>query len=509
MVPLSSGSLGRCSPSPLTRAISRAAILTPEDPGYDDARTVFLGGVDRRPALIARPADAADVARVVALARDSGAELAVRGGGHSPAGHSATDGGVVLDLRGLRELEIDVAGRTAWAGAGLTAGEYTTAAGEHGLATGFGDAGSVGIGGITLSGGVGFLVRKHGMTIDHLLAAEIVTADGESCRSTPSGHPDLFWAIRGGGGNFGVVTRLRFRLHDVDASSPAASSSCRRRPTSIAGFLAEAEAAPDALSTIANVMGAPPMPFLPPELHGRPIVLAMLAWTGDAAAGERALAPFRALAEPLADMLRPMPYPGMYQPVDPDYHPVAAARTGLARTSTARAATSSTGSRPRPGAVVQLRVLGGAMARVPADATAFAHRDARIIGNVAAMYSDPADGPEAEAQVAALGKRIYDGDGAYAGFLRDEGEARVRAAYPGAPTSGSPRSRPSTTPRTCSGSTRTWRRRRAPVHGRSALVDLGRDVDDSPRCPQGRGRLGGARRLAGQRRRKRTAEVGA
>ena len=312
--------------SPDARDI-QGRILTPEDPGYDAARTVFMGDVDRRPALIARPTDAADVARVIALARDSGAELAVRGGGHSPAGHSASDGGVVLDLRGLRELDIDVAGRTAWAGAGLTAGEYTTAAGEHGLATGFGDAGSVGIGGITLSGGVGFLVREHGMTIDQLLAAEIVTADGRVLEVDAERHPDLFWAIRGGGGNFGVVTRLRYRLHDVSEFTggilvlPASADV-------LDGFLAEAEAAPDALSTIANVMGAPPMPFLPAEVHGRPIVLAMLAWTGDAAAGERALAPFRALAEPLADMLRPMPYAGMYQPVDPDYHPVAAACTG-------------------------------------------------------------------------------------------------------------------------------------------------------------------------------------
>ena len=174
--------------SPDARDI-QGRILTPEDPGYDAARTVFLGGVDRRPALIARPTDAADVARVIALARDSGAELAVRGGGHSPAGHSATDGGIVLDLRGLRELDIDARGRTAWAGAGLTAGEYTAAAGEHGLATGFGDAGSVGIGGITLSGGVGFLVRKHGMTIDQLLAAEIVTADGRVLRGRRRAAP--------------------------------------------------------------------------------------------------------------------------------------------------------------------------------------------------------------------------------------------------------------------------------------------------------------------------------
>src|SRR4051794_18289836 len=404
--------------SPDARDI-QGPILTPGDPDYDAARTVFLGNVDRRPALIARPTDAADVARVVALARDSGAELAVRGGGHSPAGHSASDG-VVLDLRGLRGLDLDLASRTAWAGGGLTAGEYTAAAGEHGLATGFGDAGSVGIGGITLSGGVGFLVREHGMTIDQLLAAEIVTADGEVLEVDAERHPDLFWAIRGGGGNFGVVTRLRYRLHDVSRFTgglllpPAAAAA-------LAGFLAAAEAAPDALSPIANVMAAPPMPFLAAEQHGRPIVMAMLAWNGDDAAGEQALAPFRALAGPLADMLPRMPYAGMYQPADPDYHPVAAARTGFASKVDAPAVLDWAAA--APGRVVQLRVLGGAMARVPAGATAFAHRDARVMGNIAAMYGDPADGPEAEAQVAALAARLYDGDAGYVGFLRDEGEA--------------------------------------------------------------------------------------
>ena len=176
-------------------------------------------------------------------------------------------------------------------------------------------------------------------------------------------------------------------------------------------------------------MGAPPMPFLPAEVHGRPIVLAMLAWTGDAAAGERALAPFRALAEPLADMVRPMPYRACTSPPIPTTTRSRPPAPGFA--SDVDAATVVDWIADAPGRVVQLRVLGGAMARVPADATAFAHRDARMIGNVVSMYADPADGPEAEAQVAALGKRIYDGDGAYAGFLRDEGEARVRAAYPG------------------------------------------------------------------------------
>ena len=187
-------------------------VLTPEDHAYDEARTVFAAHIDRRPALIARVAGPDDIARVIAHARETGSELAVRSGGHSPAGHGVSDGGIVIDLSALRSFELDAAGRTAWAGAGLTAGAFTVAAGEHGLATGFGDTGSVGIGGITLAGGIGFLVRKHGLTIDNLLAAEIVTADGRLRRVDAETEPELFWALRGGGGNFGVVTRLKYRL---------------------------------------------------------------------------------------------------------------------------------------------------------------------------------------------------------------------------------------------------------------------------------------------------------
>ena len=237
----------------------KGQILTPEDTEYEEARKVFSGAVDRRPALIVRVADADDVARVIALARDTETELAVRGGGHSPAGHGASEGGIVLDLSALRALEIDPERRTAWAGTGLTAGEYTTAAHEHGLATGFGDAGTVGLGGITLAGGIGFLVRKHGMTIDDLLAAEIVTADGELLRVDADHYSDLFWAIRGGGGNFGVATRLKFRLHEV-GTIVGGMLFLPATPEVITAFVAEAEAAPDELTTIANVMPAPPLP---------------------------------------------------------------------------------------------------------------------------------------------------------------------------------------------------------------------------------------------------------
>ncbi|MGH2725111.1 MAG: FAD-binding oxidoreductase [Actinomycetota bacterium] len=418
---------------PQLRSELRGRVIGPGDPGYDEARAVFYGGFDRRPAVIVRAAGEADVARVVSLGRETGLELAVRSGGHSGAGHGTTDGGIVLDLGDMRALDIDVEGRTAWAQTGLTAGEYTAAAAAHGLATGFGDSGSVGIGGITLGGGVGFLGRKHGLTIDSLLAAEVVTADGRLLRADTETHPDLFWAIRGGG-NFGGATRFRFRLHPVDTIVggililPATADV-------IASFIAEAEAAPEELSTIANVMPAPPMPFVPEEHHGRLVVMAMLVHAGDTAAGEGAVAPFRALASPIVDMVKPMPYPEIFLPEDEDYHPTAVGRTmfvdtidrAVAETIVEHLRASDASMR-----VAQLRVLGGAIARVPADATAYAHRRSRIMVNVAAFYEGPQDRAVRESWVTDLAAVLRQGDpGAYVNFLGDEGRARVRQAYPG------------------------------------------------------------------------------
>ena len=409
-------------------------VIGPDDSGYDNARTVFSGAIDRRPALIARVANATDVAHVVAVARDGGLELAVRSGGHSGAGHGVTEGGIVLDLSGMRALEIDVKGRTAWAETGLTAGEYTDAAGAHGLATGFGDAGSVGIGGITLGGGAGFLVRKHGLTIDDLLAAELVTADGELVRADAETNPDLFWAIRGGGGNFGVATRFQFRLHEV-GTIVGGMLLLPATPEVIAAFVAEAESAPEELSTIVNVMPAPPMPFVPEEHHGRLVVMATLAYAGPEDAGESAIAPFRALAEPVADLVRPMPYPELYPPEDPEFHPIASIRTMFldgVDLRAAKAIVEHLQTATSPMAATQLRVLGGAVARVPADATAFAHRERRIIANVAAMYGRPEEASTYMPWVDGLAGALDQGDEtAYVGFLGDEGEARVRAAYPG------------------------------------------------------------------------------
>jgi FAD/FMN-containing dehydrogenase len=409
-------------------------LITPADAGYDEARKVFFPMFDRRPAVIVRPADAGEVAQVVTLARESGLELAVRSGGHSGAGHGVSEGGIVLDLSLMKGLEIDADRRVAWAETGLTAGEVTQAAAEHDLAVGLGDTASVGIGGLTLGGGVGYLVRKHGLTIDDLLAAEIVTADGQLLTVDADNEPDLFWAIRGGGGNFGVATRFHYRLQPVE-SVTGGMLILPATPETVAGFVEAAEAAPEELSTIANVMTAPPMPFVPSEHHGKPIVMAMLIHVGPGEAGERALAPFRALATPIADMVRPMSYPEIYPPQDEEYRPLAASRTmfvdsierGHAELILERLR-ASTAMMP----ATQLRVLGGAMARVPAGETAFAHRTSRIMANVAAIYVTPDEAPVHEAWVAELADALRQDDaGAYVNFLTDEGEERVRAAYPG------------------------------------------------------------------------------
>ena len=312
------------------------------------------------------------------LARELGAELAIRSGGHSLAGHGV-EGGIVLDLSRMRAMEVDADGRTAWAETGLTAGRYTVAAGAHGLATGFGDTGSVGIGGITLGGGVGFLVRKHGLTIDDLQEAELVTADGELRDVDAETHP----SCSGRSAAASNTTRFRFRLHPVDGILggllilPAT-------PEVIASFVAEAEAAPDELSTIANVMVAPPMPFLPAEAHGQLVILALVCYAGEIEAGERASPP---------SVLSPI---RSGTPCDRCPMPRSTACSGRQAPRTRpggralllrrfrRQRCRGGGGRASPGldramAVAQLRVLGGAMARVPVAATAFAHRERRVM----------------------------------------------------------------------------------------------------------------------------------
>ena len=412
----------------------KGSVITPEDPAYDRVRTVFYGGIDKRPSAIIRVSDVADVRRVIATARNEGMELAVRSGGHSIAGHSTTDSGLVIDLRGMSKIEIDANDRAAWVETGATALQVTEALASRGLVVGFGDSGSVGVGGITLAGGIGFLVRKLGLTIDSLLAGEVVTADGRQLRVDAENDADLFWAIRGGGGNFGVVTRLRFRLHELTQFTggilvlPAT-------PATIAGFTAAAMAAPDELSTIGNVMPAPPLPFLPAEVHGRLVIFAMIAFAGDSASADRAIAPFRSLATPHADMVKPEPYLAMYQPEDPNHHPAAVGRTMFVDSIDAARAEATFEHLSKSGAAmraVQIRVLGGAAERIPSDATAYAHRSKPILVNLAAFYDGEAEREAGRQWTTELWKTLQpNDDAAYVGFLGDDGPSRIRAAYPG------------------------------------------------------------------------------
>ncbi len=424
--------------SPLVLSSLRARIagtvLAPGDDGYDAARVVMLGGIDRCPAAIVRVAGTADVAEAISAARRAGLEIAVRGGGHSGAGHSTSEGGIVIDTRDLTSLEIDVEGRTAWAGSGLTAGAYTEAAAAHGLATGFGDTGSVGIAGITLGGGVGYLVRKHGLTIDNLLAAELVTADGAVHRVDADHEPDLYWAVRGGGGNFGVVTRLRYRLHPVDEVTGGLLV-LSATPSTLAGVVRALEDAPDEVSGIVNVMRCPPMPFVPPEVHGELVVMVGACHVGPPSDGATALAPLRSVAEPIVDMLRPIRYPELYPPEGEGDPMIIVGRTMFLDTFDKEKAAGvldqlavASGS---PMRLFQLRPLGGAAARVPVEATAYAHRQRRLMAYVLSVSPTPAEQPAQAAWLDTIAVGLEPVPGAYVNFLGDDGEAAVHEAYPG------------------------------------------------------------------------------
>lgn len=413
------------------RSAVGGAVLDSDHADYDGARAVVYGGFDRHPVAVVRPESARDVAAVVRIAAETGTELAVRSGGHSLAGHGVSDSGIVIDMKAMKGLEIDPETRTAWAETGLTAGEYTNAVGEHGMATGFGDSGTVGIGGITLGGGVGLLSRKYGLTIDSVLAAEIVTADGEIVIADEHDHPDLFWALRGGGGNFGVVTRFKYRLHPVDQVFggilivPAT-------PDVLSGFIAASEAAPEELTTIINVLSSVPMP-LPVPVEG-PVIMAIVAYTGDLAAGEEAVAPFRGLAQPIMDMVGPTPYPAIFQGPEEDFHPVVVGRTNFADSLEPEQigyAFDRLQETTAMFSVIQIRVLGGAIARVPADATAYSHRDRAFMTTVTAIFEDESEVEEHTKWVVPLARSLANGrPGAYVGFIGDEGDDRAHAAYP-------------------------------------------------------------------------------
>ncbi len=409
-------------------------VIRPEDEGYELARQVHHANTDLHPLCIVQAASAVDVARTVTFARQTGLELAVRGGAHSVAGYGTSEGGIVLDLGTMKGLHIDPIRRLAWAQAGLRAGEYTAAAAEHGLATPFGDTGSVGIAGLTLGGGIGWLARKYGLAIDALVSVELVTADGRIVIASEHEHPDLFWAVRGGGGNFGVVTRFQFRLYPVSMILGGALFLPPTREV-LRGLESVAAAAPEALTTISFLMPAPPAPFIPEAIHGQPTLAVMFVFDGDVAAGQAALEPFRQLATPMAELIAPMPYPGIYAMLKDAEQRSPASHRSLFLETLDDAAVDTILERmaapSSPIAMTQIRILGGAMARVDAEATAFAHRAAPVMVTIVTPFEDVTQAPIHAAWTHAYYEALRPRSmGVYSNFLEAEGEARIHEAYP-------------------------------------------------------------------------------
>ncbi len=412
-------------------------LLRPGDQEYDEARKVWNGAIDRRPAMIARCASAADVAAALHLGRDL--DLAVRGGGHSIAGWCVNDDGLVIDLSPMRAIDVDPEARTARAGAGVLWGELDAATQAHGLATVGGIVTHTGIAGLTLGGGIGWLMRRHGATVDNLVAADVVTVDGEPLRASMAENPDLFWGLRGGGGNFGIVTSFEYRLHEVGPTVLGGPIffALEDGPEVLRFYRDFIDGAPDELTTILNLRSAPPLPFLPEDMHGQPVVTVAVCYAGDVDCGEALLAPLRRCATPLVDAIGPRPYVDLQRMFDPSvphgwhYHwrscelpPLTDAAIDTLVDQAARITS--------PRSYIIVFQLGGAVARVGEDNTAFGQRDAAHNVNVNAVWLE--GDPEADRHVrwvrdchAALAPHAR--DRVYVNFLEDEGEDRVRAAY--------------------------------------------------------------------------------
>jgi FAD/FMN-containing dehydrogenase len=417
----------------------RGELVRPADPGYDQARAVWNAAHDRHPALIIRCAGTADVIRAVEFARSEGLPVAVRGGAHSIAGFSTSDGGVVIDLSPMQGIRVDPDARRAIAQPGLTWKSFDHETQAFGLAVTGGLVSSTGISGFTLGGGFGWLLRKYGLTCDNLVSADVVTADGQLVTPSEEEHPDLFWAIRGGGGNFGVVTSLEYRLHPVGPTVFAgpvfyAGESAERV---LRGWRDLTAAMPDELTTLANILVAPPVPFLPEAVHGQMVVAILGVYSGSTQEGAEAAEPLRSLAEPVVDLMGPMPYTAMQSLLDPLWEAGAqnyftsalidrldddAIATLLAQHAAGQA----------PAHELHLHHCGGAMARVPEDATAYAHRGSPFVLNVIARSPERAGFEHHTAWARSTREAMapWSSGGSYVNFTSEPGDDKVRASYP-------------------------------------------------------------------------------
>jgi FAD/FMN-containing dehydrogenase len=413
-------------------------VVTATDDAYDEARKVWNATVDRRPALIARCLSEHDVQVAVRFAAAHRMLLSVRGGGHHIAGKAVADGGLMIDLSGLRSVDVDPATRTARVGAGALLGDFDRAAQAHGLATPLGINSTTGVAGLTLGGGFGWLTRRHGLTVDNLLGATVITADGSAHTVSAQSEPDLFWALRGGGGNFGVVTSFRFQLHPV---GPLVYAGLVVYPFAQAHRVLRAwrdfgATAPDELTVWAVMRKAPPLPFLPASAHGSEVVILPLVYSGAAEDGERTVAPVLAFGDPIAAALGAQPYSAFQTAFDPLLTPGGRNYWKSCNFSTLGDAAldgmvAAAASLPGPECEVFVAQMGGAMSRVSADATPFVGRDVRYIMNVHGRWSDPRD----DDRVRDWARRTFEqatphatGSG-YVNFLTEDEAQRVSASY--------------------------------------------------------------------------------
>ena len=421
-------------------AVVRGAVLRPGDEGYDDARSIWNGLIDRRPALIVQCTGAADVVDAVNFARDEGLLLSVKGGGHNVAGNATNDGGMVIDLSGMRGVHVDPATAVVRAEGGATWGEVDRESQLHGLAVPGGVVSTTGIAGLTLHGGVGHLRRKHGLTIDSLLSVDIVTADGQLRTASATENEDLFWAVRGAGSNFGVVTSFEFQAHRVGPMVAVAAVMYPQENARevLAGWREVMAGAPEELSSLALCWSVPAAEPFPPELHGQPIVLVAAAYCGSVQDGEPVVQPLRELGEPLVDLSGPWPWIGLQNGFDALF-PKGELRywksRALAELSEAAIAEIAefAARRPTPATDIVIWHHGGAMSRVAETDTAYGGRDAAFLVTVEANWTDPAQNDEAIAWGrdlwAALEK--HSTGGVYLNFpgLGEENDALVRAGY--------------------------------------------------------------------------------
>jgi FAD/FMN-containing dehydrogenase len=422
------------------RAAVAGEVITPGEAHYDVARQVWNGAIDRHPAVIARCTGTADVVTTLEFARSEGLPLAVRGGGHNVAGFGTCDNGLVLDLSPMKGVRVDTAARTVRAQGGVLWGELDRETQAFGSATTGGLVTTTGIGGFTLGGGIGWLMRRHGLAADNLLSADVVTADGAVMTTSFDSDPELLWALRGGGGNFGVVTSFEYALHPV---GPTVIGGAVFHPAEKAGDLLRfyvdwTRDLPDELTTMMAFLSGPPEPFIPTERQGSPLAAVAVCHTGDPADADQALGPLRAFGEPVADVIGPMPYTALQGMFDHSAPPgmrtywKTAYLDDLDQAGIDELAEQAAGLHDLfPLSVVHLHHLEGAVRHQPAGGAAFGHRDHRFVLNLISTCADPDDDARHVSWVRGAWDAMqkHSTGAPYLNFLGDEGPDRVRDAY--------------------------------------------------------------------------------